>query len=84
MKQKIPSFKLDEPHNNISRPTDLQNEKIIMWNETGLELKNSSTKLTNSKQSKLHLKTTERKTFNTNCLTRNIDFVSSRRANICE
>lgn len=59
-------------------------EKIVMWNETGLELRNSNTQLIRSGLSEHRAKTGEKKMYDSKCLPRNISFVSSHSVSVCD
>ncbi|KAK8721531.1 hypothetical protein OTU49_012764 [Cherax quadricarinatus] len=58
------------------KKTNVQSDKIIMWNETGLELKNCNNQLTLGKKSNLLNKKGIKKN-NSNLLQRSINFISS-------
>ncbi|XP_045608965.2 uncharacterized protein [Procambarus clarkii] len=63
--------------NKDYKTTNFQSDKIIMWNETGLELKNCNIQLTNDKKSKLLNKTANKKNnSNIPVLPRSIHFIS--------
>ncbi|XP_071521616.1 uncharacterized protein [Panulirus ornatus] len=63
------------------KKTDLQRTKVILWNESGLELTNRNTHVTGSEQSELYKKARKKK-ISSELLPRSIKFIPSCNQNI--
>ncbi|XP_042214188.1 uncharacterized protein LOC121860893 [Homarus americanus] len=67
-----------ELYHKNEKKVDVGSDKVIIWNETGLQLQNfNGARIMNSEQPKSCNKEGKRKTINSDLLPRNINFISS-------